>query len=281
MAAPFFSIVTPSYNMRRFLPICCNSVRDQDVDCEHIVVDGASTDGTVEWLESSDDLISISEEDDGMYDAINKGIQLSRGEIIAYLNCDEQYLPGTLKKVSEIFEKNSMIDILFGNTLIIRPNGDLLACRKSFVPRWPYIWASHMYVHSSSMFVRNRVFDSGIMFDKSWKTVGDADFVVRVLRNGFFAQHVNDYFSAFMLTGSNLGSHENALMELKTFRETAPFWLRHANSIAHALIRFEKFWNGAYSEKFPFSYSVYSTSSLDVRSEFVATSASSFFPQET
>lgn len=266
--------------MLAYLKPCHNSVRDQGVALEHIVVDGASRDGTPEWLSNQPEIISISEKDDGMYDAINKGIELSKGEIIAYLNCDEQYLPGTLKKVSEIFRKNSRIDILFGNTLIIRPNGELLACRKSFVPRWPYVWASHMYVHSSSMFVRKRVFDSGIMFDKSWKTVGDADFVVRVLRNGFYAQHVNDYFSAFMLTGSNLGGGENALTELKTFREKAPFWLRHSNSIAHALIRFEKFLNGAYSEKFPFSYSVYITSSLDVRADFVATSVSSFFPQE-
>ena len=271
---PFFSIITPSHNMLRFLNACCNSISDQNVGYEHIVVDAVSMDGTVEWLNSRHDVISISEKDAGMYDAINKGIQLSRGEIISYLNCDEQYLPGALRKVEEYFRRNPKVDILFGNTLIIQPNGKLLAYRKSFVPRWPYVWASFLYVYTSSMFIRKQVFESGIFFDKNWRAAGDADFVVRVLRKGFCALHVPEYFSAFMMTGSNLSNSENANIELKAFHNSAPWWLRYSDFITHPLIRLEKFWNGAYKEKFPFSYSVYTTGNLDVRSEFVVTRAS-------
>ena len=182
---PFFSIITPSYNMLPYLKACCSSVQDQGLALEHIVMDGASTDGTREWLLNRPDTLSISEKDNGMYDAINKGIELSSGEIIAYLNCDEQYLVGTLKKVQDFFMKNASIDILFGNTLIIRPDGQLLAYRKCFTPRWQYIWGSYMYLHSSSMFIRRKVFESGFLFDTDWKTIGDADFVIRVLRNNF------------------------------------------------------------------------------------------------
>ena len=161
---PFFSIITPSFNMLNYLRTCCNSISDQNVKYEHIVIDGLSQDGTVEWLETKPEIISLCEKDQGMYDAINKGIKLSKGEIISYLNCDEQYLPGVLQKVSEFFRLHSQIDLLFGNTLMIRPDGKLLAYRKGFIPRWPYIWASHMYVHSSSMFVRRRVFESNYYF---------------------------------------------------------------------------------------------------------------------
>jgi glycosyltransferase involved in cell wall biosynthesis len=278
---PFFSVITPSYNMLQFLPACCNSVSDQNVKYEHIVVDAKSIDGTAEWLKNRPDLVSVSERDHGMYEAINKGVQMSRGEIISYLNCDEQYLPGVLRRVAEIFRSNSKIDVLFGNALIIRPNGELLAYRKSFIPRWPYVWASHMYTHSSSMFIRRKVFESGVLFDQSLRAIGDADFVVRMLRKGFVAHHQKEYFSAFMITGSNLGDGENALVELKTFRNKAPLWLRHFGFITDNLIRLEKIWNGAYWEKMPLSYSVYTAEFLDVRSEFVVKEASPLYPYET
>jgi glycosyltransferase involved in cell wall biosynthesis len=277
---PFFSIITPSHNMLNYLRACCNSISDQNVEFEHIVVDGLSRDGTAEWLETRPEIISLCERDRGMYDAINKGIRLSKGEIISYLNCDEQYLPGVLLRVAEFFHCYSQVDILFGNALIIKPNGTLLAYRKGFVPRWPYIWASYMYVHSGSMFVRRKVFESGILFDQRWKAIGDADFVVRVLRKGFVAHHISEYLSAFMITGSNLGDGENALVELKAFRNKAPLWLRYSNFITHTLIRLEKIWNGAYWEKMPLSYSVYTTENLAMRSEFVAKSASSLYPHE-
>lgn len=271
---PFFSIITPSYNMLRFLPACCNSVADQKVDHEHIVMDAESNDGTVEWLRNRHDVVSISEKDDGMYDAVNKGIQLARGEIISYLNCDEQYLPGALQRVAEYFRYHPEVEVLFGNVLIIQPNGGLLAYRKSFIPRWPYVWASFLYVHTSSMFIRRRVFESGIRFDKNWKAVGDADFVVRVLRRGFRARHASEYFSAFMITGSNMSDGGIAHMELRAFRKTAPLWLRYSNLVTHPLIRIEKFLRGAYREKFPLSYSVYTTGNPGARCNFVAREAS-------
>ena len=260
--------------MLRFLPVCCGSVSDQGVDYEHIVIDAASTDGTVEWLRGWQDVICISEKDDGMYDAINKGVRLAKGEIVSYLNCDEQYLPGTLRRVQEYFLAHPNVDILFGNALIIQPNGKLLAYRKSFIPRWPYVWGSFLYLYTSSMFMRRRIFESGVFFEKNWKAAGDAEFVVRVLRKGFAARHVSEYFSAFMITGSNLSNSDHANVELKAFHQSAPLWLRYSHFITHPLIRLEKFLHGAYSQKFPLSYSVYTTESPDARREFRVTEAS-------
>jgi glycosyltransferase involved in cell wall biosynthesis len=279
MQVPFFSIITPSHNMLPYLKSCCGSVQDQEVSLEHIVIDGASTDGTSEWLSSRSDIVSISEKDNGMYDAINKGIKLSSGEVIAYLNCDEQYLVGTLKRAQEFFLANPYVDILFGNALIICPDGKLLAYRKGFMPRWQYFWGSYMYLHSSSMFVRRKVFQSGFLFDADWKTIGDAEFVIRVLRNNFAAAHIKEYLSVFIMTGSNLGGSPLVKAELKKFRSSAPFWLRYSTWPTDTLIRIEKLFRGSYFEKMPLMYSVFPIGESRQRSTFVSKKSSSLFPQ--
>jgi glycosyltransferase involved in cell wall biosynthesis len=274
-----FSVITPSLNMLDYLRACCNSISDQGVEYEHIVVDGLSQDGTVEWLCSRPEIISLCERDDGMYDAINKGIQISKGEIIAYLNCDEQYLPGVLQIVQEFFQNHPQVDLLFGNSLVIRSNGKLLSFRKGFVPRWPYIWASYMYVHSGSMFIRRKVFEAGISFDQKWKTIGDADLVVRCLRRGFIARHINQFFSAFMLTGSNLGSGALALNEIRLFRMQAPWWLRHSTIITNGLIRIEKLFHGAYWVKGPLSYEVFTITDPVRRTHLKTRLVTPFYPR--
>jgi hypothetical protein len=129
------------------------------------------------------------------------------------------------------------------------------------------------------MFVRRKVFKSGVMFDKRWKTIGDLDFVIRVLMEGFTAHHVREYFSAFMITGSNLGNGEDALIELNNYRNNAPLWLRYSRLIARTLMRFEKLLHGAYWEKMPLLYSVYTTENIERRTNFVASSASSLYPR--
>jgi glycosyltransferase involved in cell wall biosynthesis len=278
MPQPFFSVITPSYNMLPYLKACHNSVMDQGVRVEHIVADGGSTDGTPEWLSRQTDIRSISEKDNGMYDAINKGILLSSGNVIAYLNCDEQYLADALPEVQDYFEKNSDVDMLFGNALIIRPNGELLAYRKGFTPRWPYMWGSYMYLHSSSMFFRKRIIESGFSFDTKWKTIGDVDFVVRVLRNGNRAVHIERYWSAFIMTGSNLGGSATVDSELKRFRRSAPFWLRYSTWPTDTLIRIEKLVRGLYFEKLPLKYSVFPVGRPSQRVSFMATNSSPFFP---
>ena len=78
------SIITPSFNMLPYLERCAASVNDQEmVETEHIVVDGASTDGTKQWLAQQPHVKHISEKDKGMYDAINKGLRMANGNMLA------------------------------------------------------------------------------------------------------------------------------------------------------------------------------------------------------
>ncbi len=173
--------------MLEYLKRCIASVKDQGMgDSEHIIVDGASCDGTAEWLSVRPGLQSINGKDDGMYDALNKGFDRGRGEIFGFLNCDEQYLPGTLKFVTGYFADHPGIDVLFGDALLIRPDGSHLAYRKGIPPRRSYILASHLYLPSCAMFFRAKAFAAGHRFDVRFRNVFFAHmaFVVTLLEYG-------------------------------------------------------------------------------------------------
>src|SRR3954468_24481434 len=97
------SVVTPSWNNSDWLKLCVASVADQAGPFEHIVQDGSSTDETLDWLLNDPRVKARSEPDRSMYEAINRGLKRAGGDILGYLNCDEQYLPGALEKVRNYF----------------------------------------------------------------------------------------------------------------------------------------------------------------------------------
>src|SRR6266704_4923256 len=107
-----FSIITPSFRSSGWLKLCLASVADQRVAVEHIVQDAGSDDGTLDWLLRDKRAKVFVEKDQGMYDAINRGLRRASGDILAYLNCDEQYLPGALAAVGKFFEQHSNVDVL-------------------------------------------------------------------------------------------------------------------------------------------------------------------------
>src|SRR5437899_1534658 len=120
-----FSIITPSYRSSQWLPLCIASVADQEgVELEHIVQDSCSDDGTDVLLRSDSRVKAFIEKDEGMYDAVNRGFRRATGEILAYLNCDEQYLPGTLKAVHDCFAEHPRVDAVLSDTVVTDPEGN-------------------------------------------------------------------------------------------------------------------------------------------------------------
>ncbi len=279
------SIITPSLNMLDYLKRCAASVADQEGGVfEHIVVDGVSTDGSIEWLAKENRIRSISEKDNGMYDAVNKGLKLAKGNILAYLNCDEQYLPGTLGFVKDYFDRHPRVDMIFGDLLLIRPDGSLVAFRKGYQPRWFYIVTSHLYVLSCTMFFRRRIIENGFFFDTCFQTAGDADFVVRVLRSGYCAKHIKRYFAAFTMTGKNLSNVDTGIREQNQLRNSAPRYLKVIRWPVNAARFTEKFFSGAYFQKKPLEYSVYtplqSEDAPNPKQKFFGGSRGAFFQKE-
>jgi glycosyltransferase involved in cell wall biosynthesis len=138
------SIVTPSYRRSAWLRLCIASVADQRVEVEHIVQDAESDDGTLDWLPGDRRVKMFVEEDQGMYDGINRGLRRAGGDILAYLNCDEQYLPGALAAVAGFFEQHPQMDVLFGDVVMVDTEGRYLYHRKMQTPLKYHTWTCHL-----------------------------------------------------------------------------------------------------------------------------------------
>ncbi len=276
-SSPKVSIITPSYNMLAYLKRCRRSVADQQewgVGLEHIIVDGGSRDGTVEWLRRHHDTGPIiSEPDKGMYDAINKGLRIASGEIIGYLNCDEQYLEGTLRSVVDYFRQHPATEMVFGDYFLVRPDGTLIAFRKAFRPIWFLILGTHLYTFSCTMFFRRSLIERGFMFKDTLRDVADEEFVVRVLRAGVKASHVRSYFSAFTMTGKNRTCGANARREKRLLLAEGPRWVRMARPLLEAARIFYRLKAGDYWESVPIEYALYVDDEV-VRRRFVFERAS-------
>lgn len=135
---PLVTIVTPSFNQGRFIRETIESVLSQDYPrLEYLVIDGGSTDDTLDTLRSYGERIEwVSEPDRGQSHAINKGFRRARGEILAWLNSDDAYLPGAVSASVTFLQQHPEIDLVYGDVQLIDENGHVLqekVCSKPFL----------------------------------------------------------------------------------------------------------------------------------------------------
>ena len=189
ISTPQLSVVTPSLNQAGFLSQCLQSVAQLQPEVEHIVMDGASTDGSVPLLEqhakscSSDRFRYHSEQDLGLYHAVNRGVTRASADIVTYLGCDDALLPWTPRLVLEAFERRPEIDWIVGDALELE--GD----RAAFVIQ-PPPWALEQHFKAGfllpqpAVFFRRALFDRLEGFDQDYRLIADHDFFVRALLSG-------------------------------------------------------------------------------------------------
>lgn len=179
------SIITPTFNDVSFLERTIESLLAQSYrNFEHIIVDGGSTDGTMELLKSYPHIKWISEPDNGMYDAINKGINMASGQIITYLNSDDRYPENTLQLVYEQFQQKKDVDFVYGYCTYIDENEKKI-CTFKPVPFWKSMArkARITWVQPCCFWRKNVQTKIGL-FDGDMKISGDADFFHRILSDG-------------------------------------------------------------------------------------------------
>jgi glycosyltransferase involved in cell wall biosynthesis len=263
-----FSIITPSFRNSQWLKLCIASVADQQgVELEHIVQDSCSEDGTQDWLLNDKRVHAFIEKDNGMYDAVNRGYRRATGDILAYLNCDEQYLPGALETVHDFFEANPKIEVALAGSIVANGEGKYVCHRHQMVPHPQGVWF-RFPILTSSIFIRRKVIsEHGFFFDTKWRDLGDFHWVLALMKGKVPMAVCNSFTSVFADTGENMNLKPNAIREKAEtekmipplVRALKPLWIFH-----HRLRRLAA---GHFNLK-PTSYSIYTLQSPDRRVRF-------------
>ena len=174
---PLISIIMVVLNNRQFLQQSINSVLNQSYkNYELIIVDGQSTDGTIDILKKNNAKIDfwISEKDKGIYDAMNKGIKMSYGSLISILNSDDVYYKRALKIAANYFEARKNLDFLFGSVI----KHKLLYGYKP----WKIGWSFGFYsTHSIGFFIRKKAQKKVGLYNIKYKYSSDYDFFYRMI----------------------------------------------------------------------------------------------------
>jgi glycosyltransferase involved in cell wall biosynthesis len=186
------SVVTPSFNSFATLRETIESVRRQDyADWEHIVVDGGSTDGTLELLKSYPHLLWSSEKDEGHYHAMNKGIARASGDPVVILNADDCFRPGALRLVAEAFRNHPAWDALFGDVVFVDAEGHKIYQREEAVYDFKVLLYGVDYICHQTLFVRKAVYQRlGDYRYQEFSNSTDYEFKLRLGRAGCRVGHL-------------------------------------------------------------------------------------------
>ena len=194
---PLVSIVTPSYNQAKYLEQTIQSVLGQDYPrIQYLVVDGASTDGSIEIIKKYMDKLAwwVSEKDSGQGEAINKGFARATGEIIAWLNSDDYYLPGTVSAVVKTFEENPDAVMVYGDMLAVDEHGKTINMLKYNQLSLQDLLCFQI-IGQPSVFLRREVFEEAGGLDISFHFLLDHHLWIRIAQQGKIL-HVNHVWSA-------------------------------------------------------------------------------------
>ncbi len=235
---PTISIVTPSFRQAHLIERTIASVVDQQYPkLQYFVQDGGSDDGTVAVLEKWSDRLTgwESKRDDGQSAAINLGFAKTTGDVMAWLNSDDLFMPGALSYVASYFHKHPDVDVLYGDRLLIDEDDALIG-------RWVLPghsdavlpWAD--FVPQETLFWRRSIWDrAGGTIDESFKFAMDWDLLLRFRRAGARFAHVPKYLGAFRIHASQKTS---AAISDVGFKEMDRLRLREiGREVAHDEIR--------------------------------------------
>jgi hypothetical protein len=224
---PVVSVITPTLNQAGFLERMLASLRAQTYpSIEHVVIDGGSTDGTLEILRRESDLGHlqwVSEADSGMYDAINKGLARASGDILAYLNSDDAWFPWTLETIVAAFAAQPAADVVYGDGLKVMDATGSQRLRL-FGPFDRVSLASYESLMQPAVFWRRRLYQRSGGFDAGLRYVADLDYWLRAAASGSALVHVDEVIAIERIHPTRLSSVDEGPMAA----EDAGMRARHA-----------------------------------------------------
>jgi glycosyl transferase family 2 len=226
---PLVSVVTPTLNQARYLERTLASVRGQTYPrIEHIVIDGGSTDGTLDILRREGEARSLrftTGPDAGMYDAINKGIAMAGGEVLAYLNSDDAWFPWAVERVMEVFGSKPKVDLVFGDGVKVDEESGKQRLRL-FPPFDRISLANYESLMQPAVFWRRSLTDRIGGFDPGMHYVADLDYWLRAAEAGARIAHVREVLAIERIHAARLSSAQREAMAA----EDAAMRAKHAGN---------------------------------------------------
>ncbi len=212
---PLFSIITITYNAAETIEVTFRSVIDQTfADYEYIVVDGASKDGTVEFLRSQEDRLAllVSEPDKGLYDAMNKGMHRARGEYLIFLNAgDTFHTKNTLADIAASIG-NSRPDIIYGETALVNDKREFLRMRRLKAPEklnWKSFRMGMLVCHQA--FIAKRALAPD--YDLTYRFSSDYDWCIRCMKKAATLWNTHLTLIDYLNEGVTTRNHKASLKE--------------------------------------------------------------------
>lgn len=242
---PLISVITVAYNASSTIGRTIDSVdRQTYTGYEHLVVDGASTDGTQEIVDSSRSLRRrwISEPDKGIYDAMNKGLVNARGKYVLFLNAgDKFHSEGVLQAVAEAIEQNDFPGVVYGQTDIVDNEGRFLRRRHLTAPEKLTLqsFADGMVVCHQAFVVLKRIVD---FYDLRYRFSADYEWCIRCLQHSRKNVGLTDMvFVDYLEEGITTANHKDSLRErfniMCHYYGTFPTMLRHVRFLFRRISR--------------------------------------------
>lgn len=228
---PKISIITPSRNCAAYIGICIESVLAQNYDnFEHIIVDGASEDGTIEILKQYPHLKWISEPDNGEAEALNKALRMVTGDIIGWLNADDSYLEGVFHRIAEEIKPQKGRHLIYGKTLIIDDKDEFVGLRIPKVPLNLFLlmhWFRHLHLYQPSIFHSRELVTAVGFFREDLYFSIDLDYWLRIAAKGYEFHYIDQILSNARLVRPSAKSAHSRIDQEKNWLEVSRAYLQY------------------------------------------------------
>lgn len=218
-----FSVITVSYNAAKCISETLESVLAQSInDLEVIVVDGGSTDGTVDIIRQFEAKFQgrlrwLSEPDKGIYDAMNKGISLAKGDFVNFLNCGDSYMPNALVSVSEEICLHRDAQVIYGISRFFDDDGEVRLIREN------HLRLRDRNICHQAIWYRRELFDKFGVYDLQYRFMADYDMNIRLCQAGVVFLPINALVVNYSMAGVTSDSNNKDEGQ----RETMTIFYRH------------------------------------------------------